>query len=179
MSLASQMVNDPHFSRLVELSSKLNSALLFSKDATLNDIANLLNDIRDAYSSLVSSDSLSKSGYKPKYFTLDEYCHSLTASKKKIVNIIEDDSPLYNNFVFLCYHVLDPAREKLGSPIMITSGFRNFALNQAVGGVPNSYHRVARAADLVCHDNDALYDILSRLPHKELIKHSTYIHVAL
>jgi hypothetical protein len=35
------------------------------------------------------------------------------------------------------------------NPITITSAFRSEALNQAVGGVPNSAHRLGLAADFV------------------------------
>lgn len=179
MTLESRMVNNPSFKLLVELNSKLNSELLFSETSTLKSVADILNSMRNAYSSLVSEDALSKANYKPVYFTLDEYCNSVTASRLNINNRIVPDSSLAANFRFLCYHILDPAREELGAPIMITSGFRSIPLNKAVGGVVNSRHTIARAADLVCHDNDKLYDILLRLPHKELIKHSTYIHVAI
>lgn len=44
--------------------------------------------------------------------------------------------------------VLDPAREALGKPITVNSGFRCPLHNAAVGGVPNSQHLRGEAADV-------------------------------
>ena len=47
----------------------------------------------------------------------------------------------------LCQTVLQPARDALG-PIPVNSAFRSEAVNRAVGGVPNSAHRLGYAADV-------------------------------
>lgn len=44
--------------------------------------------------------------------------------------------------------VLQPLRTALGSPIVVTSGYRSPAVNSAVGGVSSSRHMLGRAADL-------------------------------
>lgn len=44
---------------------------------------------------------------------------------------------------------LEWARAVLGAPLKITSGYRNPAVNAAVGGVPNSDHALGLAADFV------------------------------
>ena len=49
---------------------------------------------------------------------------------------------------FAC-EVLDPLREAWGSGIKITSGYRNKALNSAVGGVAGSIHQIGYAVDMV------------------------------
>lgn len=44
--------------------------------------------------------------------------------------------------------VLDPAREKLGRPIMVNSGFRCVVHNRKVGGAASSQHMRGEAADI-------------------------------
>lgn len=47
--------------------------------------------------------------------------------------------------------LLEKVRERLGNkPILVTSGYRCWALNQAVGGVPSSQHVLGQAADFIC-----------------------------
>ncbi|MBC5633475.1 hypothetical protein H8S65_11960 [Parabacteroides sp. N37] len=47
----------------------------------------------------------------------------------------------------LAVDVLEPLRECLGAPIIVTSGFRNPAVNRLVGGVAASQHTKGEAAD--------------------------------
>lgn len=47
-----------------------------------------------------------------------------------------------------CAILLQPLRYHLGSPVIITSGYRNTRVNKLVGGVPNSQHLTGCAADL-------------------------------
>lgn len=115
------------------------------------------------------------------YFSINELTRSATAQKLRIDNTpppwaIENMSRLIDN-------VLDPARQLLGAPIYVNSGYRCEKLNKAVGGVTRSYHRAGRAADLTTgsiEGNRRLYDILKKLPHVELIweRGGTWIHVA-
>jgi hypothetical protein len=49
---------------------------------------------------------------------------------------------------------LDDVRSEWGSGIIVTSGYRNDKLNSAVGGVPNSVHRLGWAADIVPANGD-------------------------
>lgn len=51
------------------------------------------------------------------------------------------------NLWALCRNVLEPLRELIGGPIIITSGFRSPASNKLVGGVTFSQHLEGRAAD--------------------------------
>lgn len=46
--------------------------------------------------------------------------------------------------------VLEAIRMRCGSPVIITSGIRCPSENDAVGGVPNSYHLIGKAADIYC-----------------------------
>ncbi len=117
-----------------------------------------------------------------KYFTLSELINSETAIKERINNI---PSPLYlNNMKKLIENVLDPAREALGQPIRVNSGYRSPALNKRVGGAKHSYHLSGRAADITTGNlanNKRLFDILWQIPHTELIWENggSWIHVAL
>lgn len=46
------------------------------------------------------------------------------------------------------WKTLDALREKIGKPIIITSGYRTPSLNKKVGGAAYSYHMRGMAADI-------------------------------
>ena len=52
------------------------------------------------------------------------------------------------NMKALVEQVLDPARERYGHRILVSSGFRCHELNHLVGGTPNSQHLLGEAADI-------------------------------
>ena len=52
------------------------------------------------------------------------------------------------NLVYGCRLLLEPAREAIGCPIIINSGFRNPRVNALVGGVVGSQHLQGQAADI-------------------------------
>ena len=52
------------------------------------------------------------------------------------------------NLAYLCAAVLQPLRNSLGEPIIITSGYRSPSLNKYVGGVANSRQLNGFAADI-------------------------------
>lgn len=115
-----------------------------------------------------------------KYFTIEELTRSATADRYGIDNIPTPE--IKRNIERLIAELLDPAREKLGKPIYVNSGYRCRELNRKVGGVPNSFHLQGRAADLDTRgDNLRLFKILSKLPHVELIWENggQWIHAAL
>lgn len=94
---------------------------------------------------------------KIKYFSLSEFINSATAKRLKI-----DNTPSFevvDNLNRLAVY-LDVIREKVGKPILISSGFRCPVLNKAVGGVVNSQHQKGLAADLVCADMDKLLSVI-------------------
>ena len=116
------------------------------------------------------------------HFTINELTRSATARRQGI-----DNTPpgwAVENLHKLIDTVLDPARNLFGAPIYVNSGYRCDKLNKAVGGVPRSYHRLGRAADLTTgstEGNRRLWEILKTLPHTELIwEHGgAWIHIAL
>lgn len=82
-----------------------------------------------------------------KYFTIEELTFSQTAAKRGIRN--ETTPEIEKNLTALVGAVLDPAREKWGRPIKVTSGYRCPALNKAIGGAAQSQHMKGEAADIV------------------------------
>jgi zinc D-Ala-D-Ala carboxypeptidase len=109
-----------------------------------------------------------------KHFTLGEFEKSETAWARGIDNTIPYDAEV--NIRKLVENILDPAREKFGEPIIITSGYRcsklNKVLERVYGASPTSLHVFGMAADITAkdyHDNVKLLEILKRLPCYELI----------
>lgn len=80
------------------------------------------------------------------HFTVEEFERSSTADRLGIVNQLPE--ALLPNLKALCEEVLEPLRAFAGKPIVISSGYRCPALNNAVGGVPQSQHLRGEAADL-------------------------------
>ena len=60
----------------------------------------------------------------------------------------------------LAEKVLQPAREILGRPIRVTSGFRSVTTNRLVGGAKTSQHLKGEAADIQCDNNQELFDLI-------------------
>lgn len=78
-------------------------------------------------------------------FSISELCKSDTAQKNLI-----DNSPnltALDNMLNLIFFCLQPLRDKLGKPIIISSGYRCPKLNKLVGGVSNSQHLLGQAVD--------------------------------
>ncbi len=80
------------------------------------------------------------------HFKLREFTESATAMKHGIDN--RPTPEVVDNLKRLCLHTLEPLREKLGLPIIITSGFRTKALNDIiVHACRKSQHMTGQAAD--------------------------------
>lgn len=85
-------------------------------------------------------------------FTLFEMTYSETAYRKKISN--NPPSCVIPNLQALCKNVLQPLRNHIGLPIIITSGYRSALLNKMVGGVATSQHCLGQAADFIIKGYD-------------------------
>ena len=80
------------------------------------------------------------------HFKLREFTESATAMKHGIDN--RPTPEVVENLKHLCQHTLEPLREKLGLPIIITSGYRTKELNDIiVHASRKSQHMEGRAAD--------------------------------
>ena len=88
---------------------------------------------------------------EPKYFSLEELLTSSTARQKSIENL-----PSWSVVGHLLElgAFLDDLRSAWGSGIRVNSGFRNEALNKAVGGSNTSVHKIGYAADLYPANGD-------------------------
>ena len=87
-----------------------------------------------------------------KNFTLEEFTYSPTANAHKINNACGVEHVA--NLKALCENVLQPLRDHLGVPIIITSGYRCSALNKLVGGAANSQHTKGQAVDFIVPSKD-------------------------
>ena len=80
---------------------------------------------------------------------------------------------------------LEEIRQALGGyPIIVTSGYRAAALNQALGGAANSQHLLGEAADFHCPRYGPPESICRRLlsvgvGFDQLIHEGTWVHVSI
>ncbi|MGN1229793.1 MAG: D-Ala-D-Ala carboxypeptidase family metallohydrolase [Prevotella sp.] len=86
------------------------------------------------------------------HFCLEEFTRSSTAKARGINNSLnpsaKSDLSVIRNIKNLCTHVLEPLRNHISQPLVISSGYRSPRLNAAVGGAANSQHLTGQAADL-------------------------------
>ena len=96
-------------------------------------------------------------------FTSEELCHSNVAERRGINNrprTKEEEKRVIENLKALCMEVLQPLRDFLGKPVVISSGYRCAELNKAVGGVRNSQHMKGEAADIHVENTEHLLKIM-------------------
>lgn len=110
-----------------------------------------------------------------KYFTISELSASSVAKKNNIDNTPDEES--IKNLTALVEELMDPVREELGMPIIVTSGFRSKALNTILLGSKTSAHLRGAAIDCYCKDNKMLLEILKKHEFDQIIIHNGWIHV--
>lgn len=122
------------------------------------------------------------------HFTLLEMTESQTAKKHNIVNVAPPVA--VQNLRRLCEHTLEPLREKMGLPIIITSGYRCPQLNEIiVHSARKSQHMAGQAADFyVVSGLDSHRELLIKAVHliitdeeidfDQLIIYPSFIHVS-
>lgn len=108
-----------------------------------------------------------------KYFKMKEFeCH----------DGCEMPAEARENIEALVENVLDPARERLGKPIGINSGYRCAKHNREVGGVPASQHMLGEAADISAGSmqaNERLVRIIKEQgAFDQMIVYGTFVHVS-
>ena len=98
------------------------------------------------------------------HFQLKELIESPTARQYGIDNTPSQEA--MTNLLSLCINTLEPLREEIGLPVVITSGYRCKALNERITHHSiKSQHMSGRAADFHIGDpQDA-----SGLSHRELL----------
>lgn len=89
---------------------------------------------------------------------------------------------VFHNICMGVQFILQPLRDKLGKPIIVTSGYRSPLVNSCVGGKPGSQHRYGQAADIKV---DPLYyrrltELIRTLPYDQILtnERSKWLHVS-
>lgn len=115
-------------------------------------------------------------------FTLAELTASQAAARLGLPN---DPTPQVTaELRRLCELVLQPLRDELGVPIVVSSGYRSPLVNQAVGGAAASDHMVGRAADIIV-PGMTVVQVCRRiavmgLPFRQLIdEFAAWVHVSI
>lgn len=78
-------------------------------------------------------------------FKMSELIHSDTAVRQNINNMPDINS--LDCMLDLIVYCLQPIREKIAKPMIISSGYRNSQVNKLVGGVATSQHCKGQAVD--------------------------------
>lgn len=76
--------------------------------------------------------------------------------------------------------LLDQARELVGIPFRVSSGYRCKAHNRQVGGSPNSEHLVGFAADILAMDSETRFLIVSaalQVGIRRIGLHEHFVHL--
>lgn len=114
-------------------------------------------------------------GMLGKYFSYDELIDSPTCESEGIDNTPNADQ--IANAQALVENVLDPIREYIDLPVIVTSFFRGQECNDEIGGADESKHLEAKAADIVTFKdgirrNDLILDAVEALdlPFDRLIR---------
>lgn len=105
-----------------------------------------------------------------KNFTLEEMTYSATAKMYNIDNSADEHG--IAKLKRLCEEILQPVRDRAGSAIIVTSGYRCQKLNSVVGGAKNSQHCSFEAADIKAANgkNNSLYNIILNMINRGEIK---------
>ena len=101
-------------------------------------------------------------------FSLEEMTYSATAARMRISNIPDEEGKM--RLKTLCEKILQPVRDRIGEPVVVTSAYRSARLNKAVGGVKNSQHQYGEAADIKCKDNKALWKLMAFFEGRLILK---------
>jgi len=83
-----------------------------------------------------------------KNFTLAEFLRSQTATRLNIEEQFNPPQEVIDNLTILCKKVLQPLRDKIRKAVSVSSGYRCFKVNKAIGGATNSQHLKGQAADI-------------------------------
>ena len=98
-----------------------------------------------------------------KNFTYEELYYSNVAERKGLKNrpkTKEEEKKVIENLRALCIEVLQPLRDCLGKPVVISSGYRSEEVNRMEGGVKGSQHLRGEAADIHVENTEHLLKIM-------------------
>jgi len=116
------------------------------------------------------------------HFHLSEFVRSETANAMGLSNNPPPEA--IRRLHMLCLRVLEPIRQRIGCPLIVTSGYRSLNVNMAIGGSPTSSHIQGCAADVyaACLDAPELKEIiLKTIPEFDqlyLHRRNNFVHVS-
>lgn len=111
--------------------------------------------------------------------------HAAELARKGVRNVIPSFE-VRDSVLALVRKVLQPLRDIYQKPMKVNSGYRCKELNEIVGGVPTSQHRLGEAADIHTGSQTETYR-LARLAKTtpeifaeidQLILYDTFLHVS-
>jgi hypothetical protein len=116
-----------------------------------------------------------------KNFTLLEMTYSQEATRAGLDNTPTAEH--IKSMILLCSSILQPLRDKVGLPIVISSGYRSANLNRLVGGSALSQHTTGEAADFMIPSLsvEQVVDIIRemKLPVDQCInEYDTWVHIS-
>lgn len=115
-----------------------------------------------------------------KNFTLEEFLISQTATRLGIDNT--PNAVVRSNLNALVNSLLQPLRDKLGKPIVVSSGYRSSALNAAIHGSKSSQHCFGEAVDFTVIGMPVLdvckFILDSGLEFDQLIYEGNWVHLS-
>lgn len=113
-------------------------------------------------------------------FKMSELIHSDTAVRHNINNMPDINS--LDCMLDLIFYCLQPLRDKLDKPMIVSSGYRNSQVNKLVGGVPTSQHTKGQAADFTVPGMTIaqVIDFIkkSNIEYDQLIDERTWVHIS-
>ena len=118
------------------------------------------------------------------HFKLSEMLVSETAVRNNFVEQFDPSPEVIANLQLLCQHVLEPLRDKIKKPIVITSAYRCARVNGTVPGAANhSQHQSGCAADTHVEGMsiEAWYQFIktSGIAFGQLIQeHDLWVHIS-
>lgn len=117
------------------------------------------------------------------HFSLREATYSATAQKQKIDN---SPTPIYLENMKYTASKMEEVRKLLeNKEIRVSSWFRSYALNKAVGGAQKSQHSLGQAVDFTCPGYGNIRRICQililnkdTLGYDQLILEPTWVHIS-
>ena len=100
------------------------------------------------------------------HFTLEELTHSDTATRLGIDNTPSEE--IIDNLKFLAGK-LEDVRVLLGSPMLISSGYRSYPLNDHLGSKRTSAHTSGFAVDFISPSYGTPEDIVEKIVGSDIL----------
>jgi uncharacterized protein YcbK (DUF882 family) len=116
-----------------------------------------------------------------KNFTLEELTISQEAARSGLPN--KPTVEHVENLLALCENILQPLRDKVKRPVIVSSGYRSTTINRRIGGSQSSQHTKGQAADFTIPGMSVaeVVQFVRRmeLPFDQLIdEYSKWVHVS-